>query len=409
MAAIGSGTADRLAVGNVIADLVPDRFVAEGLLAAFPSPPPSGRRVLLARAAVARDVLPDGLREAGWAVDVVEAYRTEAVPVSAEARAAVAGADAITFTSSSTVERFLAAVGPRPSPRWWRRSAPSPPRPLVAMAWWWTWKPRCTPSRDWSTPSPSTSPERATGRRLRRSNAVGDPRTLGHDPPMAIDALVFDFDGLILDTELPEFVSLRAAFAAHGAELPVEEWRDAWARRTSATGRCGWRRSWATTSTAMPPRRARLDHHHALIAEQAIRPGVVALLDEAAAASSRWRWRRAPRWTGRRAPPAPRAVGPIRGGGDQRGRRADQPAPTSTAAGGGGAGGRPPTLRRPGGSAHRVHGRGRPPGSCASWSPTRSTEAQDFTHADLVVASMIDIGLDRLAGELERRSASGAG
>src|SRR6185503_16998655 len=69
-------------------------------------------RVLLARASVARDVLPEGLRARGWAVDVVDAYRTVVAPISDRQRAAVERADAVTFTSSSTVERFLDAVGP---------------------------------------------------------------------------------------------------------------------------------------------------------------------------------------------------------------------------------------------------------------------------------------------------------
>ena len=61
------------------ADLVPDRFVAEALLDEFPPAPDDHEgRVLLARAAVARDVLPDGLRERGWVVDVVVAYKTVA-------------------------------------------------------------------------------------------------------------------------------------------------------------------------------------------------------------------------------------------------------------------------------------------------------------------------------------------
>ena len=51
--------------GHVVADLVPERFVAESLLEAFPDAGPDGGRVLLARAAVARDVLPDGLRGQG--------------------------------------------------------------------------------------------------------------------------------------------------------------------------------------------------------------------------------------------------------------------------------------------------------------------------------------------------------
>jgi uroporphyrinogen III methyltransferase/synthase len=114
VAAIGPGTADALATGNVLVDLVPTRYVAEALVEAFPDPPRrrgvSGR-VLLARAASARDVLPEGLQARGWEVDVVEAYRTEAAPLSADSRAELATADLVTFTSSSTVTRFLDAAG----------------------------------------------------------------------------------------------------------------------------------------------------------------------------------------------------------------------------------------------------------------------------------------------------------
>ncbi len=110
VAAIGPGTAAALAEGNVVADLVPDRFVAEGLLEAFPDPPAGGGRVLLARATEARDVLPETLRERGWDVDVVAAYRTvRGRPTDAEL-ASLARADVVTFTSSSTVVNFLAAT-----------------------------------------------------------------------------------------------------------------------------------------------------------------------------------------------------------------------------------------------------------------------------------------------------------
>jgi uroporphyrinogen III methyltransferase/synthase len=108
VAAIGPGTADRLASFNVVSDLLPDRFVAESLLAAFPAGP---GRVLLPRAAVARDVLPDGLRAKGWEVDVVEAYRTEREVPRPETLEAAAAADAITFTSSSTVRNYLEVAG----------------------------------------------------------------------------------------------------------------------------------------------------------------------------------------------------------------------------------------------------------------------------------------------------------
>jgi uroporphyrinogen III methyltransferase/synthase len=115
VAAIGPGTAAALARYRVVADLVPERFVAEALLEVFPGPPPGGddgrRRVVIARAEEAREVLPDGLRAQGWDVEVVPAYRTVPAPIDPVARDALATADAITFTSSSTVSRFVDAFG----------------------------------------------------------------------------------------------------------------------------------------------------------------------------------------------------------------------------------------------------------------------------------------------------------
>ena len=111
-AAIGRGTAEALARHGLPVALVPERFVAEGLLDVFPPPPGSGGRVLLAQAAGARPVLHEGLRAAGWQVDVVEAYRTIHPPVAADRLAAASGADAITFTSASTIEGWMAAAGP---------------------------------------------------------------------------------------------------------------------------------------------------------------------------------------------------------------------------------------------------------------------------------------------------------
>jgi uroporphyrinogen III methyltransferase / synthase len=114
VAAIGPGTAAALAAGGIRADLVPERFVAESLLDAFPEPPgveAGSGRVLVARAAVARDVLPSGLTERGWKVDVVEAYRTVTVAASDSQLASAGSADAVTFTSSSTVENYLRAAG----------------------------------------------------------------------------------------------------------------------------------------------------------------------------------------------------------------------------------------------------------------------------------------------------------
>jgi uroporphyrinogen III methyltransferase/synthase len=90
--------------------------MGESLVEAFPGPDGGSGRVLLARAAVARDVVPDGLRVAGWDLDVVDVYQTVAAELDDEQLAQVAGADLVTFTSSSTVTNFCAAVGPAARP-----------------------------------------------------------------------------------------------------------------------------------------------------------------------------------------------------------------------------------------------------------------------------------------------------
>jgi uroporphyrinogen III methyltransferase / synthase len=110
VAAIGPGTAAELRSHGVIADVVPsERFVAEGLVEALASVPV--RRALVARAAEARDVLVDALHERGAEVDVVALYETVAEPLSEAQLAAVAAADYVTFTSSSTVRYFLQSAG----------------------------------------------------------------------------------------------------------------------------------------------------------------------------------------------------------------------------------------------------------------------------------------------------------
>jgi len=117
--AIGPGTARAFAERGITPDLVPERFVAESLLEAFPAPEAPGDRVLLARAEVARDVLPEGLEARGYAVDVLPVYRTvTAEPDPADLAAVREGAiDVITFTSSSTVTGFCDVVGALPDPQ----------------------------------------------------------------------------------------------------------------------------------------------------------------------------------------------------------------------------------------------------------------------------------------------------
>jgi uroporphyrinogen III methyltransferase/synthase len=108
VAAIGPGTAEALAAFGVRADLVPERNVAEGLVDAFP---PGPGRVLLPQATDARPVLAEGLAAKGWAVDVVVAYETKPAPIDPSIVDAVSSADAVTFTSSSTVTNFVAGAG----------------------------------------------------------------------------------------------------------------------------------------------------------------------------------------------------------------------------------------------------------------------------------------------------------
>jgi uroporphyrinogen III methyltransferase/synthase len=113
VAAIGPGTRRALAKHGITADIVPERFVAEALVEALAGVEVEGKRVLVARAAEARDVLPDALRERGAEVDVVALYETVREQPDAEAIEAAQGADYVTFTSSSTVTNLTEALGDR--------------------------------------------------------------------------------------------------------------------------------------------------------------------------------------------------------------------------------------------------------------------------------------------------------
>jgi uroporphyrinogen III methyltransferase/synthase len=119
IAAIGPGTASALAERGLRTDLVPERFVAESLLEAFPPPAADGERVLLARAEHARDVLPAGLSERGYAVDVLAVYRTVTATPDSDAldRVRRGDVDALTFTSSSTVTNLCDLLGDVPAPQ----------------------------------------------------------------------------------------------------------------------------------------------------------------------------------------------------------------------------------------------------------------------------------------------------
>ncbi|OGR24094.1 MAG: hypothetical protein A2139_05955 [Desulfobacca sp. RBG_16_60_12] len=97
-----------------MADVVPDTFQVEGLLEVLAPRLLGGTRFLLARAAQARDVLPQGLIELGAKLDVVPVYRAlppQGVPPEAAAVLDAGQVDILTFTSSSTVHNFAGLVG----------------------------------------------------------------------------------------------------------------------------------------------------------------------------------------------------------------------------------------------------------------------------------------------------------
>ena len=113
--AIGPATRAAVEALHLKVDLMGKEYVAEGLVDAFEPYELAGKRVLLPRAAVARDLVPKELARRGARVDVVEAYRTVIPEEMAEHARAIFGGlhkpHAITFTSSSTVQNFVAAAG----------------------------------------------------------------------------------------------------------------------------------------------------------------------------------------------------------------------------------------------------------------------------------------------------------
>jgi uroporphyrinogen-III synthase len=128
IAAIGPATKAAIQKRGLNVTVTPKEYVAESVVASLQKRV-KGKRVLLVRAKVARDVIPRELRKAGAIVDVIEAYET-VVPKQSKARlrAALEGKrkpHAVTFTSSSTVKNFVALLGLRGARAALRKSAPN--------------------------------------------------------------------------------------------------------------------------------------------------------------------------------------------------------------------------------------------------------------------------------------------
>lgn len=109
--AIGPATADRLRAHGLRVDVVPERFVAEGLLEALRDTDVAGVPVLVARAREARPLLVDALRGRGADVDEVPLYDTVADDPGEDERRRAVAADWVTFTASSTVRNYRRLLG----------------------------------------------------------------------------------------------------------------------------------------------------------------------------------------------------------------------------------------------------------------------------------------------------------
>src|SRR5579872_1374676 len=117
IAAIGPATRQAIEAKGLKVSVVPKEYIAESVVASLRARV-NGKRILLARASVARDVIPRELRQLAACVDVVDAYET-VIPKSSRVRLRALldvrrRPDIVTFTSSSTVRNFVALIGKSP-------------------------------------------------------------------------------------------------------------------------------------------------------------------------------------------------------------------------------------------------------------------------------------------------------
>jgi HAD superfamily hydrolase (TIGR01509 family) len=219
-----------------------------------------------------------------------------------------------------------------------------------------------------------------------------------------LDAIVFDFDGLILDTELAEYTTVRAEFEAHGVELRLDEW-------TAIVGRVdhiGWL-DWLEREVGAPIEREvvkarRIAAHHEMILACEVLPGVVDLLDQAdargipagVASSSPRSW-----VTGHleRLGLLERFV-TVRTRDDVE---RPKPAPDLFLAAAGALGADPAAVVAFEDSTHGARA-AVDAGLFCVVAPNSVTRAQDHGHAHLVVDSLADVDLDDLAHRLDGRS-----
>lgn len=116
IAVIGPGTLRRLRRWGLKPEIQATDHLAEGLLEKFQAIEPDNQnefegRILLPRAAKARNILPDTLRNMGWAIDDVPVYQTIIPKVEKGSQDLLSSADAIVFMSSSTAQNFVQMFG----------------------------------------------------------------------------------------------------------------------------------------------------------------------------------------------------------------------------------------------------------------------------------------------------------